>query len=73
MRRHGRSRRSRRYQRSSGPLLLLAAAVVAGTWIGSQILGRVSETAFTRLYKGVLTIVALRLVLGDGLAALGLR
>jgi len=61
------------YAQYAGPLLLLAAAVVVGTWIGSQILGRVSETAFTRLYKGVLTIVALRLVLGDGLAALGLR
>ena len=51
----------------AGPLALLAAAVVLGTWIGSRILGRVSETAFTWLYKGVLTLVALRLVVVDGL------
>jgi uncharacterized membrane protein YfcA len=55
------------------PLSLLCFAVVAGTWVGSQILGRVSETTFVRLYKGVLTAVALRLVLVDGAAALGLR
>lgn len=55
------------------PLAVLAAAVVAGTWLGSQVLGRVSETTFVRLYKGVLTAVALRLVVWDGLAALGLR
>ncbi len=47
----------------AGPLVLLAAAVVAGTWVGSQILGRVSETLFVRLYKTVLTLIALRLVL----------
>jgi uncharacterized membrane protein YfcA len=51
----------------AGPLALLAAAVVLGTWIGSRILGRVSETSFTWLYKGVLTLVALRLVVVDGL------
>jgi uncharacterized membrane protein YfcA len=45
------------------PLLMLSAAVVAGTWLGSRILGRVSEAWFTRLYKGVLTLIALRLVL----------
>ena len=57
----------------AGPLALLSLAVVAGTWFGSRILGRVSERAFVRLYKGVLTLVALRLVLWDGLDALGLR
>jgi len=60
------------YAQYAGPLLLLAVAVVVGTWIGSKILGHVTEVAFTRLYKGVLTIVALRLVLGGGLTALGL-
>jgi uncharacterized membrane protein YfcA len=45
------------------PLLVLSAAVVAGTWVGSRILGRVSEVWFTRLYKGVLTLIALRLVI----------
>ena len=54
------------------PLALLCVAVVGGTWVGSQILGRVSETTFVRLYKGVLTAVALRLVIVDGAAALGL-
>jgi len=56
-----------------GPLALLSAAVVVGTWLGSRILGHVSEQAFVRLYKTVLTLVALRLVLWDGFAALGLR
>lgn len=46
----------------AGPLLLLAGAVVVGTWVGSQILGRVSETLFVRLYKTVLTLIALRLI-----------
>ncbi|MGH0029032.1 MAG: sulfite exporter TauE/SafE family protein [Myxococcota bacterium] len=44
------------------PLLLLCAAVVVGTWAGSRILGHVSEVWFTRLYKTVLTVIALRLV-----------
>lgn len=52
-----------------GPhLLLLAggvAAVVAGTWVGSQMLERVSERAFIVLYKSVLTLIALRLFLGE--------
>jgi uncharacterized membrane protein YfcA len=51
-------------------LLLLGAAVVAGTWIGSQLLERVSEVWFVRLYKGVLTLIALRLVIWEGLEAL---
>jgi uncharacterized membrane protein YfcA len=38
--------------------------VVAGTWIGSQILERVSERFFRYLYMGVLTAIALRLLLG---------
>ena len=53
------------------PLVLLSAVGIAGTWVGSQILGRVSELWFTRLYKAVLTLIALRLVLVDGLALLG--
>jgi len=59
------------YAQYAGPLLLLAVAVVVGTWIGSKILGHVTEIAFTRLYKSVLTIVALRLGVGEGLSALG--
>ena len=44
------------------PLAVLCVAVVAGTMAGSRILGRVSELWFTRLYKSVLTLIALRLV-----------
>jgi len=55
----------------AGLLALLCVAVLIGTWIGSRILGRVSEIFFVRLYRCVLTLVALRLVLGAGLAALG--
>jgi uncharacterized membrane protein YfcA len=57
----------------SAPLALLCVAVVAGTWVGSRVLGRVSETTFVRLYKVVLTAVALRLVLLDGASTFGLR
>jgi len=55
------------------PLILLSTVTVIGTWIGSRALGHVSETLFVRLYKGVLTVIALRLIVWDGLAALGLR
>jgi uncharacterized membrane protein YfcA len=45
------------------PLLLgLWAMVVVGTWTGSQLLNRVNEAAFTRLYQAVLTLIALRLI-----------
>ena len=57
----------------AGPLALLCALVVAGAWLGSRLLDRVSERAFTRLYKSVLTLIALRLIVWDGLAALQLR
>lgn len=57
----------------AGPLAVLCAAVVVGTALGSAVLGRVSEATFVRLYKVVLTVVALRLVAWDGLAAVGLR
>jgi uncharacterized membrane protein YfcA len=49
------------------PLLaLLSVMVVAGTWIGSHILDRVSERAFVIAYRVVLTLIALRLVLWEG-------
>jgi uncharacterized membrane protein YfcA len=53
--------------------LLLAAAsacAIAGTWVGSRLLERLSERGFTRLYKGVLTLLALQLVLGAAWGAL---
>ena len=55
------------------PLALLSAMVIAGTWLGSRLLDRVDELWFTRLYKGMLTLIALRLVIWDGLAAMGWR
>jgi uncharacterized membrane protein YfcA len=51
-----------------GALALLAVASVAGTWIGSRLLDGFSEEGFRRLYVAVLTLVALRLVLGEALA-----
>ncbi len=55
------------------PLALLSLCVIAGTWIGSQLLEHVSERWFKRLYKGVLTLIALRLVIWDGMAWIGVR
>lgn len=49
-------------------LVLLVTAgvcVVAGTWLGSRILERVSERLFRHLYLGVLTVIALRLLAGE--------
>jgi uncharacterized membrane protein YfcA len=54
-------------------LALLCASVIAGTWIGSQLLEHVSERSFKWLYQGVLTLIALRLVVWEGLAWLGVR
>jgi uncharacterized membrane protein YfcA len=53
------------------PLALLCAVVVAGSWIGSRLLERVNELWFRRLYMAVLTAIAARLVIGEGLSALG--
>jgi len=51
------------------PLLVIAGAcVVAGTWLGSRILERVSERFFRHLYVGVLTAIALRLLIGEAYA-----
>ena len=50
-------------------LVLLGAMVVAGTWTGSQLLAHVNERGFTLLYKGVLSLISLRLVLGSAVAA----
>ncbi len=41
-----------------------SACAIAGTWVGSRLLERISETWFTRLYKSVLTLLALQLVIG---------
>jgi uncharacterized membrane protein YfcA len=55
------------------PLALLCAAVVVGTWVGSHVLGRVSERLFLVLYKGIITLVALRLVVWEGALLLSWR
>ena len=55
------------------PLVLLSLSVIAGSWIGSQLLERVSELWFKRLYQGVLTLIALRLVIWEGMTWLGVR
>lgn len=44
------------------PLAVLTLTTLVGTWLGSALLERVSEVWFVRLYKGVLTLIALRLV-----------
>lgn len=49
-------------------IAVLALFTVAGTWLGSQLLERLDERGFAWLYKGVLTVVAVRLVVADGLA-----
>lgn len=59
------------YASFAAPLLLLSLAVIAGTWVGSRILGHVSELWFRRLYMGVLTLIALRLLVMEGWRALG--
>jgi len=48
-----------------GPLLVaLCGSVVLGTLVGSRLLHRVNETWFVRLYKTVLSVIALHLVTG---------
>lgn len=50
-------------------LAVMCTMVVAGTWLGSLLLDRVSERVFRSLYRVALTTIALRLVLWDGLAS----
>jgi len=57
------------------PLLAsMIPLVIVGTWIGSRVLDRVNEQLFVRLYRTVLTLIALRLVidaLWDPIRSLG--
>ena len=55
------------------PLARLSASTAAGTRVGSAVLDRVSEAAFVKLYKLVLTGIALQLVLSELPGLLGLR
>jgi uncharacterized membrane protein YfcA len=52
-----------------GALSLLA---IAGTWLGTRLLDRVDEERFQKLYVTVLTLIALRLLVGE-LWALAVR
>jgi uncharacterized membrane protein YfcA len=52
------------------PLCALAATAVAGTWLGTRLLTWVREEDFQALYRGVLTVVALRLAYGEALLLL---
>ena len=47
----------------AGLLLILCLSVILGTWLGTRILGHVNEVWFVRLYRLVLTVVALSLAL----------
>ena len=44
------------------PLAVLSCTATLGTWVGTRLLDRVSESDFRALYMGVLTLLALRLV-----------
>jgi uncharacterized membrane protein YfcA len=45
------------------PLLAVGGAcAIAGTWVGSRLLDRIPERAFTWLYKSVLSLLALQLL-----------
>lgn len=50
------------YHRHLETLVPLLACVVAGTFLGTQLLHRMSERAFRPLFRGVLSLLALRLL-----------
>ena len=43
----------------------MVLAVVLGSWVGTRFRGHVPETALRRILKGVITILALRMILGS--------
>lgn len=47
-------------------IVAMSLMVVWGTRIGSRILDRVDERTFVRLYRGVLSVIAVRFILWDG-------
>lgn len=55
------------------PLAVLAGGVIVGTWAGSRLLDRVDERGFERIYRVVLTALALQLVAWDSVRAALLR
>ena len=69
--RHRKKTKKRNKRKPGGTTL--SVCVIAGTWIGSQLLERVNERWFKRLYQGVLTLIAIRLVVWEGMAWLAAR
>ncbi|MEE3327514.1 MAG: sulfite exporter TauE/SafE family protein [Myxococcota bacterium] len=51
------------YAQWAGLLSVLCLSVIFGTWLGTRILGHVNEVWFVRLYRLVLTVIALSLAL----------
>lgn len=50
-------------------LLPMVIAVIAGTWLGKQLHGRLDETQFQRLFRGILILLAAKLA-WDGASGL---
>lgn len=46
-----------------GVILVGAIGVIAGSWIGTRLLGRIGELSLDRVFKTVLSLLALRLLL----------
>ena len=44
------------------PLVVMTLAVIAGTWAGTRLLERVTESLFLLLYRVALTLAALYLI-----------
>jgi uncharacterized membrane protein YfcA len=51
------------YSQWVGLLTILSVGVIVGTWLGTRILGHVNEVWFVRIYRAVLTVIAIRLAL----------
>ena len=51
------------FQEQLDVLVAMTLAVVLGTWMGTQVLEKVSEPLFLTLYRAALTLAALRLIL----------
>ena len=51
------------YSQWVGLLGMLSVSVIVGTWLGTRVLGRVNEIWFVRIYRSVLTLIALQLAL----------
>lgn len=51
-------------------ILAMVPAVMAGSWAGKHLLGRISERLFMRLFQTMLTVLALKLIVWDSLMRL---